>query len=173
MHELFSLILAECVERGFRFHDGWCWGAACRPIKTSSGTLTQTPSNHSWGLAIDINAPENCFGCSTHTIPAWMVELFTRYGFRWGGDYSGTKDWMHLEYLGSMTDAAKDTDRARFDFGGDELSFAEYADGYDAYRAKYREKNEDPGAPPDQKPADFKKGWSHARFAATNPKAPG
>jgi hypothetical protein len=168
--ELFSLLLGEADRRGYKLVDGWCWGGACRPIKTPSGVLGTTPSNHSWFLAIDVNAPENAFGGSTHTIPDWMVELFRQYGFGWGGDWSGTKDWMHFEYLGSMADCERDTARARFDLGGDEMAFEEYARGFDAYREKFKEKNEDPGPPPDGKPADFKKGWQHARFAATNPR---
>src|SRR4029077_17204646 len=30
----------------------------------------------------------------------------------WGGDYSGSQDAMHYEYMGSVADAAEDTDRA-------------------------------------------------------------
>ena len=85
---LMELLLTESISRNYvRPVDGWCWGYARRPIKNPDGSLSNTPSNHSWGLAIDINAPVNCFGCSSHTIPATMGALWTSYGFRWGGDY--------------------------------------------------------------------------------------
>ena len=88
-------LLTESISRNYvRPVDGWCWGYARRPIKNPDGSLSNTPSNHSWGLAIDINAPVNCFAV-LHTIPATMGALWTSYGFRWGGDYSTTKDWMH------------------------------------------------------------------------------
>jgi hypothetical protein len=170
LQELLGLLLAESIRRGYRLKDGWCWGYACRPIKTSSGDLTQTPSNHSWGLAIDVNAPANPFGGTSHDIPRWMADLFIEYGFGWGGDYSGTKDWMHFEFLGSRADAERQTQRARANLGGDDVSFAEYNDGEKAYREKFKEKNGDPGPPNEQKPRDFKDGWNAMRFAASNPR---
>jgi hypothetical protein len=105
IHNLLELLLTETEKRGYKLHDPGCWGFACRAIKNPDGSLTNTPSNHSWGLAIDVNAPTNVFGGSTHTIPGWMPDLFNRYGFRWGGDYSGTKDWMHFEFMGTREDA--------------------------------------------------------------------
>jgi hypothetical protein len=123
IHDLVLILLHESERRGYiNLHDGWCWGGACRPIKTSSGTLTQTPSNHSWGLALDLNAPENVFGGSTHKIPTAMARLWNEYGFRWGGDYSGTKDWMHFEFMGTPDDARAMTEKAKRELGGDELT---------------------------------------------------
>jgi hypothetical protein len=125
IHDLLVLLLSESEKRGLvKLHPGWCWGYGCRPI-TGSNTV---PSNHSWGLAIDINAPLNRYGSSSHTIPASMGHLWNQYGFRWGGDYSGNKDWMHFEFMGTPGDAKNETDRARHDFGqegGDELTKAE------------------------------------------------
>ena len=114
LHELVSLLLQVSERRGFiNLQPGWCWGGGCRAIKRSDGTLTDTPSNHSWGLALDINAPENVFGGATHTIPPAMARLWNTYGFRWGGDYPGTKDWMHFEFMGTPADAKAMTTRAR------------------------------------------------------------
>jgi hypothetical protein len=114
IHELVSILLQVSEIRGYiNLQPGWCWGAACRPIKRSDGTLTTTPSNHSSGLAVDINAPENGFGAATHTIGRPMADLWNEYGFRWGGDYSSTKDWMHFEFMGTPEDAARLTEKAR------------------------------------------------------------
>jgi hypothetical protein len=114
IHDLLVSLLNESEKRGLvKLHPGWCWGYGCRPI---TGT-TNVPSNHSWGLAVDINAPQNGYGSSSHTIPASMGHLWNQYGFRWGGDYSGTKDWMHFEFMGTPNDAKTETDRARHDFG--------------------------------------------------------
>jgi len=114
IRELVSLLLQVSERRGFiNLQPGWCWGGACRAIKRSDGSMTDTPSNHSWGLALDINAPENPFGGSTHTIERPMADLWNAYGFRWGGDYSTTKDWMHMEFMGTREDAKEMTDKAR------------------------------------------------------------
>jgi D-alanyl-D-alanine carboxypeptidase len=114
IRELASLLLQASERRGFiNLQPGWCWGGACRAIKRSDGTLTDTPSNHSWGLAVDINAPENPFGGSSHTIDRPMANLWNEYGFRWGGDYSTTKDWMHMEFMGSREEAKEMTEKAR------------------------------------------------------------
>ena len=123
IHDLLELLLVESEKRGLvKLHPGWCWGYGCRPI---TGTTT-VPSNHSWGLAVDINAPTNGYGSSSHTIPASMGAFWNRYGFRWGGDYTGNKDWMHFEFMGTPQDAKEMTDKARKDFGGeDELTDAE------------------------------------------------
>lgn len=120
--ELVSLLLHESERRGYiNLEPGWCWGAACRPIKRSDGTLTSTPSNHSWGLALDLNAPQNGFGASSHTIERPMANLWGEYGFGWGGDYS-TPDWMHFEFLGTPADAKRHTGKARRELGGDEMT---------------------------------------------------
>jgi hypothetical protein len=171
IHDLMEILLLESVDRGYvRLHDDECWGYACRPIKNPDGSLTNTPSNHSWGLALDVNAPSNCFGCTSHTIPATMGALWTSYGFRWGGDYSGTKDWMHFEYMETPSQANNATDRARGDLMQDER-LDQFQKGFEAYKDKYKEAGgQDPGPPKDDKPGWFKRGWSDARFAAQNPR---
>ena len=92
----------ETIRRGYVPHKGWCWGFACRAI---TGTTDQ-PSLHSWGLAVDINAPTNPYGPTLVTDqPVWMNLLWESFGFRWGGTYPGNKDAMHREFVGSPTDA--------------------------------------------------------------------
>jgi hypothetical protein len=170
IHDLMEVLLGESISRGYiTLHDGWCWGYAGRFIKTPSGGQTTTPSNHSWGLAIDINAPVNCFGCTSHTIPEAMGALWTSYGFRWGGDYVATKDWMHFEWMGTPASAARATLRAREEFMQDDR-LDDYDKGFDAYRDKFKAAGGvDPGDPPNDRSAWFKKGWGAARFAGLNP----
>jgi hypothetical protein len=112
--ELFTLVGNEIERRGYMFHPGWCWGAECRAISGSN-----TPSNHSWGLAVDINAPNNPYTSSgQHDIPDWAYNLFRSYGFGCGADYSGKKDWMHVEAMGTPSDMAAMTALARRNIGG-------------------------------------------------------
>lgn len=84
-------------------HDGWCWGFDCRPIGGSN-----TPSNHSWGLAIDVNAPDHPYGQSGTFTDAQVTEIrriCDEAGCRWGGDYDSTVDPMHVEFMGTQADA--------------------------------------------------------------------
>ncbi|MCP4151774.1 MAG: M15 family metallopeptidase, partial [bacterium] len=79
--------------------------------RTKNGDI----SPHSYGIAIDINPAENC-DFEIHKlkagnrfykkkqfwkIPPWMVEIFERHDFNWGGKWWGKKkyiDPMHFEY---------------------------------------------------------------------------
>lgn len=99
---LVQLLGDEVERRGYLFVPGWCWGGQCRPI---SGT--KVSSNHSWGLAVDINAPRNGYNSTrAHDIPDWVFGLFRAYGFGVGADYTGSKqDWMHVEFQGTPADA--------------------------------------------------------------------
>ena len=54
-----------------------------------------SPSLHSWGLAIDINAAHNRFGAKP-TMDARLVKCFTDNGFEWGGTWS-RPDGMHFQ----------------------------------------------------------------------------
>jgi hypothetical protein len=78
------------------------WGYANRPIRGS-----RKPSNHSWGLAVDLNATKNPMAATLKTdIPAWVVELAeNKYGLSWGGRYRTRPDAMHFEFLGTPADA--------------------------------------------------------------------
>jgi hypothetical protein len=53
-------------------------------------------SHHSWGIAVDINVPQNPFGATPHQDPR-MVEVFEEWGFMWGGRFI-EPDGMHFEY---------------------------------------------------------------------------
>ena len=54
-----------------------------------------TPSLHSWGIAIDINAAWNGFG-KKPTMSPELVKCFTDAGFDWGGDWV-KPDGMHFQ----------------------------------------------------------------------------
>lgn len=105
---LVDLLVDECARRGYDFLKAQCGAYNCRPIGGTS-----KPSNHSWGLALDINWQLNPFVSTLHTnIPVWMRNLFEEYGFAWGGNYSGKKDAMHFEFMGTPAQADQMTDKA-------------------------------------------------------------
>jgi hypothetical protein len=100
---IFAHFIDEIVGRGYRISAGQLddWSFACRAIAG-----TRTPSNHSWGLAVDINSltnPMTFDGRLVTDMPRWVVECATAHGLNWGGNYGGAKkDAMHFEWLGSL-----------------------------------------------------------------------
>lgn len=70
--------------------------AGCFNARTVARDPTAPPSNHAYGAAIDINAPENAYG-ATPSMDERIVAIFERWGFRWGGDFL-IPDGMHFEY---------------------------------------------------------------------------
>lgn len=123
IHELMDLLCAETIWRGYQIRRDWSWGFNNRPI--GSGT---TPSYHSWGLAIDINAPTNPMRRPLTTDhPRWMRDLWIGYGFTWGGIWS-TPDPMHYEWRGTPAQARSATDRARRELGAGDDVFTTHGD---------------------------------------------
>ncbi len=59
---------------------------------------TQGISLHTWGIAFDVNVPRNGRG-TVGELDRRVVEIFKRWGFRWGGDWTYT-DPMHFELGG-------------------------------------------------------------------------
>lgn len=85
------------------------WGFACRAIRGTS-----TASNHSWGLAVDINSLSNPMGSVFKSnIPPRVVDAWEACGFYWGGRYLLRPDAMHLEYIRRPQDVTADLARAR------------------------------------------------------------
>jgi D-alanyl-D-alanine carboxypeptidase len=70
--------------------------SGCYAPRTVARSDTAPPSQHAWGAAIDINAPENPYG-STPTMDHRIVKIFEHWGFNWGGDFL-IPDGMHFEY---------------------------------------------------------------------------
>jgi hypothetical protein len=79
-----------------------CWGYAERTIRGDSTTL----SNHASGTAIDLNAPRHPLGTDPRTnfsptaiAAARRIVADSAGCLRWGGDYIGRRDGMHLEVV--------------------------------------------------------------------------
>lgn len=85
--------------------DGWCWGFSCRQIRS-----TGVSSNHAWGLAVDLNAPNHPYGVEGTFSKAderKCYDIAERHGCRWGGEYA---DEMHFEFMGTPDDARRIAD---------------------------------------------------------------
>ena len=96
-------LVNQTTAQGYSLRHGECWGFANRAIRG-----TNRPSNHSWGLAVDLNAPANPMSAQLITdMPPSMVELWKSKQFRWGGEYKGRKDAMHYEFMGTPDDARR------------------------------------------------------------------
>ena len=65
----------------------------CFNLRKKVGSTT--PSLHSWGVAIDINAAWNGFN-KPPTMSPELVGCFKDAGFDWGGDW-GKPDGMHFQ----------------------------------------------------------------------------
>jgi hypothetical protein len=65
----------------------------CFNIRKKRGGSTM--SLHSWGIAVDVNAYRNCFGCHP-TLSPGFVKCFTDNGFEWGGTWR-KPDGMHFQ----------------------------------------------------------------------------
>ncbi len=85
--------LREVVERGLadEIHPGEY--AGCYYPRFIAGTTSL--SNHSFGLALDLNTPGNQRG-TVGEMDRTVVAIFKRWGFSWGGDWRFT-DPMHFE----------------------------------------------------------------------------
>ena len=75
---------------------------AVKELKTWDGCFNirkkksnSSPSLHSWGLAVDVNAAWNGYNRPT-TLSPIFVKCFKDAGFDWGGDWA-TKDGMHFQ----------------------------------------------------------------------------
>jgi hypothetical protein len=92
-----------------------CWGYAERPIRGSSTIL----SNHASGTAEDLIAPTLPLGVDPNKVltdkEIAEIRHILRYcrtadghpTVRWGGDYSGRKDAMHFEIIGTPAQCAE------------------------------------------------------------------
>ena len=74
--------------------------AGCYNYRKVRGSATNL-SLHAWGLAVDLNAPENPLG-GTSTQAPQLVAAFKDAGFFWGGNYHHRKDPMHFQYAGDF-----------------------------------------------------------------------
>jgi uncharacterized protein YukE len=92
-------------------HDDW--GYADRNVRGS-----QAISNHASATAVDINATRHVLGAQGTFTPAQTAEIHRILGevdnvVRWGGDYTGRRDEMHFEIIGSQEEVARVAERLR------------------------------------------------------------
>jgi hypothetical protein len=83
--------LTALIQSG-HVHELKTWDG-CFNIRKKRGGSTM--SLHSWGVAIDVNAAWNCFGCTPRLSPGF-VKCFTDNGFDWGGTWR-KPDGMHFQ----------------------------------------------------------------------------
>lgn len=109
--ELTGLLMRACEARGYLFRAVDTGAYNCRKI---SGTTTW--SNHAWAIAVDVNWQSNPYTSKAGAtdIPEWMHNLWNRFGFAWGGDYTGGRmDYMHFEFMGTPQQAIQALELAR------------------------------------------------------------
>lgn len=112
---LFKGFIDEITRRGYKINDGEIddWGYNHRPIRGDEQKYKDTKnpvylSNHSWGLAVDLNSRTNPMGERLKTdMPSWVVDCAEKWGLLWGGHYKGRKDPMHFEFVGTPQDVTR------------------------------------------------------------------
>lgn len=85
--------LEEVVQRGLADTINPEQYAGCYYPRFIAGSTSL--SNHSFGLALDLNVPGNLRG-TVGEMDRTVVEIFKKWGFAWGGDWAYT-DPMHFE----------------------------------------------------------------------------
>jgi LysM repeat protein len=91
---VFPQVFAAIEQEGLRDKIRTYGGCFNYRSKRTSGKL----STHCFGIAIDLNPETNPQGKPGDMHPG-VVEIFRRFGFKWGGDWSGTsKDPMHFQF---------------------------------------------------------------------------
>lgn len=103
---LFEGFIRELVARGYPLNQrADDWGYNHRDIARFPGVL----SNHSWGLAVDLNAITN--PATSHLVtdmPVWVRALAAKWGLEWGGSWTGNYiDPMHFEFVGTPQEAMR------------------------------------------------------------------
>jgi hypothetical protein len=86
--------LRELARRGLQ--DTIMSYSGCYARRYNNRDPHQAISHHTWGIAVDINVPQNPFGAPPHEDPR-LVRVFQRWGFIWGGTFV-VPDGMHFEY---------------------------------------------------------------------------
>jgi hypothetical protein len=109
-------LIAICIDvteaLGYDVEPWQSWGYSCRAVAG-----TNSPSNHSWGTAIDVNAQDNPRRQDRRfqsNLPRRVVDFWKGVGFRWGGDWQWP-DPMHFDWPGTAVQArAKAADLRRY-----------------------------------------------------------
>jgi hypothetical protein len=131
---LFEGFVRDIVSGGYRITDlgSYVFRCTSNSRKTCEGLTASSLSNHSWGLAIDLNTAANpeltyratdggtaCAVPMQTDIPRWVVRAAERWGLYWGGYGWGggcatpqtqrssvLRDTMHFEFRGTPAQAA-------------------------------------------------------------------
>lgn len=102
----FQGLISDLEQLGIDIKPDQSGGYANRNIRGSN-----TPSQHSFGKAIDLNWNENGVGSRGAIVDQLgeekIRELAAKHGLKWGGDFKGgRRDPMHFEVDGSATPSA-------------------------------------------------------------------
>jgi peptidoglycan hydrolase-like protein with peptidoglycan-binding domain len=112
--ELVLMIMSANERDGYVYRRADTGAYNCRKIAGTSSW-----SWHSWAIAVDENWQSNPYTSPLRTDkPVWLRHRWNRYGFAWGGDYTGNKDAMHFEWMGTPQDAVSATALARSELTG-------------------------------------------------------
>ncbi|HLN77295.1 MAG TPA: M15 family metallopeptidase [Nocardioidaceae bacterium] len=87
--------LQEVVDSGLADRIDPADFGGCYAPRFIAGDPTKGLSLHTWGIAVDLNVHSNQRG-TPGRIDRRVVDIFERWGFAWGGDWSYT-DPMHFE----------------------------------------------------------------------------
>ena len=89
--EQLLMAFADIERLGLMHHIKTCAGSLnFRLRKPTSGALSKKPSNHAFGIAIDLNSDDGSLGASV----APVAPVFEALGFTWGIEFN---DPMHFE----------------------------------------------------------------------------
>lgn len=90
-HAQVLAVFADIERLGLLRHIKTCAGSVnFRLRKPTSGALSKTPSNHSFGIAIDLNSDDGSLGATV----APVAPVFEAFDFKWGKSFN---DPMHFE----------------------------------------------------------------------------
>jgi D-alanyl-D-alanine carboxypeptidase len=99
---------AAIQEQGLLHHIKTCAGTVNRRLrKPVGGGLSKLPSNHAFGIAIDLNSDDGSLGASV----APVAPIFEAHGFTWGKAFNDpmhfeVNQWMELPVSGDLVDTA-------------------------------------------------------------------
>jgi hypothetical protein len=100
--DLMQICLDLTEALGYDVEPWQSWGYSCRAVAGTS-----SPSNHSWGTAVDVNAQDNPRRRDRRfqsNLPAAVVRMWEGVGFRWGGRWNWP-DPMHFDWPGTAIQA--------------------------------------------------------------------
>lgn len=90
-HEQLKAVFADIEKMGLMGTVKSCAGSLnFRLRKPTNGALSKLPSNHAFGIAIDLNSDDGSLGGSIKPV----APIFQALGFRWGIEFA---DPMHFE----------------------------------------------------------------------------